>query len=103
MNAINKVCNKCKKELPSEVFATGVKDECYKQCERCRLRGRAENARARTRKKSRVSMIVISDSEDSDMMPQAKMKKEFDDVKLELETTNPLVRLYFTICSRVLK
>jgi hypothetical protein len=67
MEGTNKVCNKCKKGLPIDVFMSGIKDECYKQCERCRLRGRAENARARMKKKTAMDTIMISDSEETDM------------------------------------
>jgi hypothetical protein len=83
MEGTNKVCNKCKKGLPIDVFMSGIKDECYKQCERCRLRGRAENARARMKKKTAMDTIMISDSEDCEMQSPRAM--------------TPLKRLYLVI------
>jgi hypothetical protein len=91
MEGINKVCSKCKKEMSIEMFATNSKNECFKQCTRCRLRGRAENARARMRRKARMDTIEISDCEDDDDMQSTCS-----------ERGNPLVRLYMNICSKVL-
>jgi hypothetical protein len=91
MDASNKICSKCKKDLSIEMFAMGSKNECFKQCTRCRLRGRAEQARARMRKKARMDAIEISDCEDNDDMQSTCS-----------EGGNPLVRLYLTIRSKVL-
>jgi hypothetical protein len=91
MEASNKICSKCKKEMSIEMFAMNSKNECFRQCTRCRLRGRAENARARMRKKARMDTIEISDCEDND-----------DTQSTCSEGGNPLVRLYLTIRSKVL-
>jgi hypothetical protein len=91
MDASKKICSKCKKEMAIDMFAASSKNECFKQCTRCRLRGRAEQARARMRKKARMDAIEISDCEDNDDMQS-----------ISSEGGNPLVRLYLTIRSKVL-
>ena len=50
MEPITNKCNKCKKVLPVEVFGDDGKGGCFKTCEACRFRGRAEQARAKLRK-----------------------------------------------------
>jgi hypothetical protein len=93
MEASKKICSKCKKEMAIDMFAANSKNECFKQCTRCRLRGRAEQARARMRKKARMDTIEISDCEDDDDDTQSTCS----------EGGNPLVRLYMNIWSSITK
>jgi hypothetical protein len=75
MEETNKVCNKCKKGLPLELFGASVQGHLFKQCDRCRLRGRAENARSRLRRKSMIQtqddpsiIILVPDLENPNLL-----------------------------------
>jgi hypothetical protein len=92
METMNRNCSKCKKELAIDMFAMNSKKEYFKQCTRCRLRGRAENTRARMKRKARMDTIEVSDCDDDDDMRSTCS-----------EGTNPLVRLYMNIWTSIKK
>ena len=50
-SSITKKCNKCKRVLSVEVFGDNGGGACFKSCDACRCRGKAEQTRASLRKK----------------------------------------------------
>ena len=65
MEGITKKCNKCKKDLPVVVFGDDGRGGCFKTCDACRSRGRAEHARAKLKKdESKADTAPANDVKD---------------------------------------
>jgi hypothetical protein len=61
--SITKTCNKCKKALAVEVFGDNGRGACFKNCDACRSRGRAEQARTLIRRREANSNTPPDDSD----------------------------------------
>ena len=90
-SSITKKCNKCKRALSVEVFGDNGCGECFKTCDACRFRGRAEQSRASLRKKM-----------DKDEEKQLRMSREsFDSLSYEDKSNITIIEITLnTIVSR---
>jgi hypothetical protein len=63
---ITKTCNKCKKALAVDVFGDNGKGACFKNCDACRSRGRAEQARTLIRRRDANSKTTPDTSDETE-------------------------------------